>query len=114
MELNVLAQRQDSVYPGRRTTLIVTDGSLIAEPHLRAAILGSVFDHGRARTGSADFVRQRQFAAAVTSGGTAARDIDSDIARRWPVDANASDGGCSPGNGWVAPSVRIWPGSSRA
>jgi predicted lysophospholipase L1 biosynthesis ABC-type transport system permease subunit len=40
MELNVLAQRQDPVYPGRRTTLIVTDGSLIAEPHLRAAIWG--------------------------------------------------------------------------
>jgi ABC-type antimicrobial peptide transport system permease subunit len=40
MELNVLAQRQDPVYPGRTTTLIVTDGSLIAEPYLRAAIWG--------------------------------------------------------------------------
>lgn len=38
MELNVLAQRQDRLYPGRRTTLMVTDGSLIAAPHLRMMI----------------------------------------------------------------------------
>lgn len=38
MELNVIAQRQDRLYPGRRITLIVTDGSMIAEPHLRMAI----------------------------------------------------------------------------
>lgn len=37
-ELSVLAQLQDHLYPGRRTTLIVTDGSLIAEPHLRGVI----------------------------------------------------------------------------
>ena len=37
-ELSVLAQRQDRSYPGRRTTLIITDGSLIAEPHLRGVI----------------------------------------------------------------------------
>lgn len=38
MELNVLARRQDRLYPGRKITLLVTDGSMIAEPHLRMAI----------------------------------------------------------------------------
>jgi len=37
-ELSLLAQVQDRLYPGRRTTLIVTDGSMIAEPRLRGAI----------------------------------------------------------------------------
>jgi predicted permease len=37
-ELSVIAQQQDLFYAGRKTTLIVTDGSLIAEPHLRMAI----------------------------------------------------------------------------
>jgi predicted permease len=37
-ELDLFAQQQDRLYPGRRTTLIVTDGSLIAEPHLRGVL----------------------------------------------------------------------------
>jgi len=37
-ELSLLAQVQDHLYPGRRTTLIVTDGSMIAEPHLRGTV----------------------------------------------------------------------------
>jgi len=37
-ELSLLAQQQDRLYTGRRTTLIVTDGSMIAEPHLRGTI----------------------------------------------------------------------------
>jgi predicted permease len=37
-ELSVIAQQQDPLYAGRKTTLIVTDGSMIAEPHLRMAI----------------------------------------------------------------------------
>ena len=37
-ELDLFAQQQDRLYPGRRTTLTVTDGSLFAEPHLRGVI----------------------------------------------------------------------------
>ncbi len=37
-ELSVIAQQQDLLYAGRKTTLTVTDGSVIAEPHLRMAI----------------------------------------------------------------------------
>lgn len=36
-ELALLAQQQDRLHAGRKTTLIVTDGSPIAEPHLRGA-----------------------------------------------------------------------------
>ncbi len=37
-EFSVIAQQQDRLHPSRKTTLIVTDGSMIAEPHLRMAI----------------------------------------------------------------------------
>jgi predicted permease len=37
-ELGVIAQQQDRLHPSRKTTLIVTNGSMIAEPHLRMAI----------------------------------------------------------------------------
>lgn len=37
-ELSVIARQQDRLHPHRKTTLIVTDGSMIAEPHLRIAI----------------------------------------------------------------------------
>lgn len=37
-ELNVIAQQQDRLHPGRKTTLIVTNGSMITEPHLRMAV----------------------------------------------------------------------------
>ncbi len=37
-ELSVIARRQDALNPHRKTTLIVTDGSMIAEPHLRMAV----------------------------------------------------------------------------
>jgi predicted permease len=37
-ELSVIAQRQDRLNPNRKTTLIVTDGSMIAEPHLRMGL----------------------------------------------------------------------------
>jgi predicted permease len=37
-ELSVIAQQQDRFHPRRKTTLIVTNGSMIAEPHLRMAV----------------------------------------------------------------------------
>jgi predicted permease len=37
-ELSVMAQRQDRLYLRRKTTLIVTNGSMIAEPHLPIAM----------------------------------------------------------------------------
>jgi predicted permease len=37
-ELRVIAQHQDRMHAHRKTTLIVTDGSIIAEPHLRIVI----------------------------------------------------------------------------
>ena len=37
-ELSVIAEQQDRLHPRRKTTLIVTNGSVIAEPHLRMAI----------------------------------------------------------------------------
>jgi predicted permease len=37
-ELSVIAQQQDSLHAGRRTTVIVTDGSMVSEPHLGMAI----------------------------------------------------------------------------
>jgi putative ABC transport system permease protein len=47
-ELSVIAERQDRFNPNRKTRLIVTDGSMIAEPHLRmgmwivASIMGAI------------------------------------------------------------------------
>jgi putative ABC transport system permease protein len=37
-ELSVIAQQQDRMHMRRKTTLIVTDGSIVAEPHLRIVI----------------------------------------------------------------------------
>jgi predicted permease len=37
-EFRVIAQRQDLLHPHRKTTLVVTNGSVIAEPHLGMAI----------------------------------------------------------------------------
>jgi predicted permease len=37
-ELRVIAQQQDRMHAHRKTTLIVTDGSIFAEPHLRIVI----------------------------------------------------------------------------
>jgi ABC-type antimicrobial peptide transport system permease subunit len=35
-DLNVIARQQDNLQPGRRTTLAVTNGSQIAEPHINS------------------------------------------------------------------------------
>jgi predicted permease len=35
-ELNVIARQQDRLQPGRRTTIVVTNGSQIAEPHINS------------------------------------------------------------------------------
>ena len=115
MELNVLAQRQDPVYPGRRTTLIVTDGSLIAEPHLRAAIWGVFSIMGALALVlliscanvsslllSRAAARQREILIRISLGagrGRLMRMLLTKVVLLATV---------------VAPSVRIWPGSSRA
>jgi predicted permease len=41
-ELGVIANQQDKLHPGRKTTLTVTNGSLIANPRLRSVVIWMV------------------------------------------------------------------------